>query len=103
MGKKSSIKSIVRIVANISIHKILIKYGNKPEPINHLTSEISTYRDTALLNAQEFNWNKEDKLEIEADSIKIFKKEISRRYPDVKFQMPDAERIIIQTIEEVIG
>ena len=102
MGKKSSIASLSRLIANIVIHKILVKHTNKPESISYLEHEIIEYRDVAITSAQEFNWNKEDLNKIESLSLKKFNKEMSKRYPDVKFPIKEAENIILETIDEII-
>lgn len=63
MGKNRVIKILGGIIGGMVAHKILLKYTNKPESVNHLQSEVSNYRDNALDIANEFNWNEEDKKE----------------------------------------
>ena len=48
MGKNRIIKILGNIIGNIAVHKILVKYTNKPESINHLSEEVATYRDNAI-------------------------------------------------------
>jgi len=48
MGKNRTIKILGNIMGNLVVHKILVKYTNKPESINHLKSEIEAYRDNSL-------------------------------------------------------
>ena len=103
MGKKSSIESLSKLIANVVIHKILVKHTNKPESINYLEHEIIEYRDVAITAAQEFNWNKEDLLIIKSSSLNKFKKEMIKRYPDVSYPLEEAEDIILETIKEVIN
>jgi len=101
MGKKSAINGLSKIIANITIHKILLKYTNKPESINHLYYEVIEYRDTAISKAEEFNWSRLDKENIKAKALKNFKKKITRKYKDVKFPIKEAIRLLNQTIEEI--
>ena len=72
MGKNRIIKILGNIIGNLVVHKILIKYTNKPESINYLNSEIVEYRDVAFSTASEFNLNKED---IDYIKSKSFRKE----------------------------
>ena len=100
MGKKSSISSLSKIIANITVHKVLLKYTNKPDSINHLNYEVVEYRDTATSRAEEFNWNKADKEKIKLNALKHFKRKMAGKYKDVKFPMEDAKRLLDETIKE---
>ena len=102
MGKKSTINSLSKIIANVTIHKILLKYTNKPESISHLHYEVTEYRDTAISRAGEFNWNKTDISQIKSKAFQIMKRQIKKRYPDVKFPLIEAKRILLEIINEVI-
>ena len=103
MGKKSAINSLSKIIANVIIHKILLKYTNKPESVSHLYYEVIEYRNTAISRADEFNWNRLDKEKIKSNALKHFKRKIAKRYGDVKFPIKEAIRILNQTIKEVLG
>lgn len=101
MGKNRIIKILGNIIGNIVVHKILVKYTNKPESIPHLSEEVGTYRDNALETAQEFNWNEKDKSRIKQEALKKFKKDMKRYYSDVKFPINEPEKLIDETIEEI--
>lgn len=101
MGKKSTISSLSKIISNVTMHKILLKYTNKPESASHLDYEVTEYRDTAISRADEFNWNISDKEKIRLDALKHLKKKMARKYEDVKFQMKDALKLLNQTMKEV--
>ena len=101
MGKKSAINSLSKIIANVTMHKVLLEYTNKPESVNHLSYEIIEYRDTAVSKADEFNWNISDKEKIRLSAMKHLKKKMARKYEDVKFQMKDALKLLNQTMREV--
>lgn len=101
MGKKSAIDSLSKIIANVVIHKILLKYTNKPESVNHLNYEVREYRDKAISRAEEFNWNELDKEEIKLNTLECFKRKMAGRYPDVEFPIEEAIRLLYQTMEEI--
>ncbi len=101
MGKKSAINSLSKIIANVTVHKILVKYTNKPESTNHLDYEIVEYRDMAISKADEFNWNSSDKEKIKSDALKHLKRKMANKYSDVKFPVKEAIKLLNQTIEEV--
>lgn len=102
MGKNKIIKSLGSVIGNIVVHRILIKYTNKPESVNYLRYEVQEYGDVAIEKAQEFNWNSQDKERIKFEALKKFKKEIEKYYKDVKFPMKEAEKLIEETIDEII-
>jgi len=101
MGKNRIIKILGNIIGNVVVHKILIKYTNKPESIHYLAEEIGTYRDNALEMAQEFNWSKEDEDKIKQETLKNFKNKI-KKYKDVKFPISEVNKLIDETIKECI-
>jgi len=103
MGKKSAVDSLSKILANLTMHKILLKYTNKPESANHLHHEVVEYRNTAILRAEEFNWNMSDKEKIKLNVLECFRRKMAEKYPDVKFPMKEAVKILNQTVEEVVG
>lgn len=101
MGKNRTIKSIGKIIGNMVVHKILVNKTNRPESLHHLQSEVNTYRDNVFGIAQEYNWNDSDKQEIFNESLKTFKIRI-QKYPDIKYTIKEAEKLIKETINEVI-
>jgi len=101
MGKKSSIRIISGLIAGMTAHKILLKYTNKPESINHLESEVDNYRDNLSSMLTEFNWNDKDKEEIKNESKRILKTKLKEsHFADVKFPANEPEKIIDETIIE---
>src|SRR3989344_4354478 len=101
MGKNKIIKTLGNVLGNVIVHKILIKYTNKPESVHYVTEEIGTYRDNALEIAQEFNWNSKDENKIKQEILKNFKKRI-KKYKDVKFPISEVNKLIDETIKECI-
>lgn len=102
MGKKSLIKSLGKVISNITAHEILFKYTNKPESINFIAGEISEYRDVASQFAAEFNWSPRDKTKIKELSLKEFKTKMSEKYPDVHFPTKEAENLVEKIVEEIL-
>src|SRR3989344_7666394 len=99
MGKNRIIKILGNIIGNVAVHKILVKYTNKPESVHYLSEEIGTYRDNALEIAQEFNWSEKDKNGIKDEALKNFSKRIEK-YKDVRFPISDANKFIDEAIKE---
>lgn len=102
MGKNRTIKILGNIIGNLVVHKILVKYTNKPESIHHLKSEIDAYRDNSLEIASEYNWSEKDKEKIKSISLKNFKRDTSNNYPDVKFPIQEVPKLIDETINEIL-
>ncbi|MCX6748401.1 MAG: hypothetical protein NT076_02250 [Candidatus Pacearchaeota archaeon] len=102
MEKNRIIKILGNIIGNVVVHKILVRYTNKPESVSHLTEEIGTYRDNALEIAQEFNWSEKDKIKIKQESSKNFDNRI-KKYPDVEFPKSEVSRLIDETSKECVG
>jgi len=100
MGKNSAIKSLSRVIGNVSFHKFLLEHSNKPESINHLKHEISEYSADALEKVQEFNWNDSDKIIIREKSLQRARN-ISKNYSDIIFNELEIESFINQTMEDV--
>lgn len=99
MGKTSVIKSLGRRVGNIVLHKLLVKYTHRSESRGHLQSEEIAYRDSAIKEAKEYNWNKEDYLKLKEIAIKFIKDKGTNKYPDVSFPLKEAETLVIEEVE----
>jgi hypothetical protein len=102
MGKNKTINSLGRIIGNIVVHRVVLKYGKKTESENHTSSEIVAYRDTAISIGMEFNWNNDDKVEIRKEVHNFFIKKMNEKYFHIKYSSKDAESIINETINECI-
>ncbi|MEK6824387.1 MAG: hypothetical protein AABX12_01880 [Nanoarchaeota archaeon] len=101
MGKNSALKTLGKIIGNVVLHKMLARYTNKPESMSHLLYEESEYRASAIKSAKEFNWNEEDKQDIKRVAIEFFKNKSIKKYPDVAFQLEEAESLVSQELEEM--
>lgn len=102
MGKNRTISSLGRILGNIVVHKIVLKYGKKTESENHTFSEIVAYRDTAIGIGAEFHWNDLDKVEIRKEVYNFFIKKMNEKYSHIKYPPKEANDVIDETIKECI-
>lgn len=103
MGKSRVIKIIGRIIAGLVAHKILEKYTNRKESLNHLRSEIDNYRNNLSEFINEFNWNSEDRQRIKEESLKDIILELKKpHFKDVKFPENEAERLIEETLIDLM-
>lgn len=104
MGKSRTIKIIAGLVAGMASHKILCKYTNKPESINHMQSEIDNYRVNISEEIIEFNWNEKDKEKIKEESRKILEKKLKEdHFNDVSFPKNQAKIFLDETLNEVFS
>jgi hypothetical protein len=103
MGKNRVIKIIGRLVAWMAAHKILIKYTNRKESLNHLRSEVDNYRDNLSEFINEFNWNDADKKEIKQEALKSIALEFKKpHFKDVRFPPEEPEKQIDETMKSVL-
>ena|SRR2546430_241301 len=100
MGKNKTIKTLGKRIGNIVLHKLLVKYTNKPESRGHLQSEEGVYRDQAIKDARKYNWNEKDKQALKILAIAFVKEKKDKKYPDVIFPLSEPERL---AEEEIIG
>ncbi len=104
MGKNRVIKIIGGLIAGMVAHKILEKYTNRKESLNHLRSEVDNYKSNLSEFINEFNWNSENKQKIKKESLKNLKKELNAPHlKDVKFPKEEVEKLIEETLKDIIG
>ncbi|PIN77141.1 hypothetical protein COV15_02945 [Candidatus Woesearchaeota archaeon CG10_big_fil_rev_8_21_14_0_10_34_12] len=103
MGKNRVMSSLGSKVGNLVAHKILTKHTNRLESISHSINEAEEYEVQAVETAKKFNWNDDEINEIKLIAKKEVKKIMERKYPDIKFPADEADNLISETIEEVIG
>ena len=85
MGKNSVIKTLGKRIGNVVLHRLLIEYTTRPESIHHLQSEEKTYRDQAVIDSREYNWNEGDKELLKEKSIEFINSIGTKKYPDLNF------------------
>ncbi len=102
MGKNDIIKSLSKVIANISLHKLIIAHTNRSESKHFLESEIIEYRSVAQIKSQEFNWNDVDRKRISEMSFKILKNMKEKKYQDIKFSDREAEKAVSGTIDDLL-
>lgn len=101
MGKNRVIHSIGKVIGNVVMHKLLLEHTNKPESKPHLANEIKEYSIDAFEKSQEFNWNETDKKEI-IQKAKERINALSKIYPDITFSKEDADKLILETMDEMM-
>ncbi|MEK6855764.1 MAG: hypothetical protein AABX66_01250 [Nanoarchaeota archaeon] len=98
MGKNSVIKTLGKRIGNVVLHKLLIKYTHRPESINHLQKEEVTYRDAAIKDAREYNWNEGDKQTMKIQAIRFIKDKKVNKYSDVDLPSDEIEKLVEEEI-----
>jgi len=102
MGKNRVIKIIGRLIAGMVAHKILEKYTNRKESLNHLRAEVESYRNNITDFIDEFNWNDSDKNVIKQEALKDIILEFKKpHFNDVKFPTNEAEKLIEETLRGI--
>lgn len=101
MGKDRAIKIIANLIAGMAAHRILFKYTNRPESINHIESEIENYRGTISDYLTEFNWNSYDKERIKREAKRNLRKELKEtHFKDVSFSSNEISKMLNETIQK---
>jgi len=103
MGKNRVIKTLVKFVSNLIKHKTISKHGERQNAKHFVDSEITAYRDSAIEEASEYNWNASEKESIKLQSIERAKIGLQRDYSDIKFTDSDLLFFADETIKEVLG
>ena len=104
MGKNRVIKIIGRLIAGMVAHKLLEKYTNREESLNHLRAEVGNYRNNLSEFINEFNWNESDKKKIKHEASKYIIIELKKpHFKDVKFPKAGINRLIEETLIDILG
>ena len=101
MGKNSALNSLGRRIGNVVLHKLLVEHTNRPESKNHLFSEEIEYRNSAIKEAKEYNWNSRDVEFIKKIAIKFIEEKRTKKYSDVDFSTNQADKLIIEEMENI--
>ena len=102
MGKNRTRESLIREIVNIIVHEILVKHTNKPESAHFLSSEIIEYRIQTEKTSEEYNWNSDDKEYVENKALKMIKKKLDSKYPDVNYLEKDTITKLKSLIKEMM-
>lgn len=101
MGKNRVIKIIGKLIAGMASHKILCKYTNKKESINHMESEIVNYRGELIDFISKWNWNENDKNLIKGEAKKKIKLELKKpHFKDVLFPKSEVDKFLNRSFRE---
>lgn len=98
MGKNRDRESLIKLIVNTIIHKIVKEHTNRPESVHFLNSEFIEYGNQSEKAAKKPNWNMGDKKYIEEDALKKIKERLSIKYPYVKYE----EQEVIKELKEMI-
>lgn len=101
MGKNRILKTLGKRIGNTVMHKLLVKYTNRPESVGHLESEEQAYRDSAIKEAKRYHWNMEDINLIKLEAIDFIKDRKDKKYPDVIFSSEEAKKLIEEEIVDL--
>ena len=102
MGKNRVIESLIRLIANVVVHEIILENTNRPESAHFLNSEVIEYRSQTGAVAREFNWNDEDREYVEREALKKIKDKLSIKYSDVKYSEQKLARKLKEMIKDVM-
>ena len=94
MGKNSVLKTLGKRIGNVVLHRLLVNHTNIPESKSHLQNEENEYRNEAIKDSREYNWNEEDKRLIKNMAIEFIKNKKEKRYNDVDFSLDEAKKLI---------
>ena len=104
MGKDRIIRLIANLIGKTAAHKILVKYTNMPNSINHISSEIDNYRAMLSEYLTQYNWNSYDRENIKKESEKSLAKELKQNhFEDVAFPSSEKSKILDETILNFFG
>lgn len=98
MGKNRVLRTLGKRIGNVVLHKLLVKYTNKPESKGHLQSEEVEYRSAALRDTQEYHWSEEEKQALKKQALVFVMSRRSAKYEDVAFLSGEAEKLIDEEI-----
>jgi len=102
MGKNRDRESLIKLLANTIVHKIVAEHTNRPESKHFLNSEVIEYSNQTEKMAKEHNWNDEDKNYIEKEALKIIKEKLSFKYSDISYNEHEASTKMKKLIDELL-
>jgi len=101
MGKNRILKTLGKRIGNVVLHKLLVKYTNRPESKGHLESEEIIYRDDAIKDSMKYNWNSDDKKLLKEIALEFIKNKKETKYNDVEFFLVEASEFVKKEIESL--
>ncbi|MBW2974841.1 hypothetical protein KY366_03920 [Candidatus Woesearchaeota archaeon] len=101
MGKRQSIKSLANSIALVSVHKILVKYTNKPESKKYLEDEVDIYSLEASEKSEEYSWKREELKNMELRAIRITRNKLINKYPDISLSDEEVRKFVIDSMQEL--
>jgi hypothetical protein len=101
MGKNRDIESLIRLIVNTVVHKIVIKHTNRPESKHFLASEIAEYRGQTENIVEQYNWNDKDKEYIKEKVLKKVGERLAFKYSDIKSLPHEVKKLVEEEIKSL--
>ena len=102
MGKNRDRESLIRLIVNTIVHKIVLKNTNKPESKHFLSAEIIEYKGQTEKMAEQHHWNENDKGYIREKTLKKIKEKMENKYSDVDFIIKEVKRLVDIEMDEIL-
>lgn len=102
MGKNRDRESLIGLLVNTVVHKIVVRHTNKSESKHFLTSEIIEYGNQTKKTAQQHTWNNKDKEYIKSKSLKKIEEKLTSKYSDVRFSEKEASDSLDTGLKEIL-
>ncbi len=101
MGKNRDRESLIRVIVNTVVHRIVLKNTNRPESKKSLNAEVIEYRGLTEKSVSSHSWNKDDIKYIKTKSLKKIKEKLDSKYSDISYNKKDPEEILQKEINEI--
>ena len=101
MGKNRDKESLIRLLANTIVHKIVLKHTNRPESKKFLSMEIIEYSGQTGKMAEQHTWNIGDKAYIIKKALKKIKEKLGSKYSDVSYNPKEVEILLDKELIEL--
>ncbi len=101
MGKNRDKKSLIRLLVNTVVHRIIFKNTNMPESRAFLESEIIEYSGQTEKTTKKHSWNEKDVEEIRSKALKKIKDKLDTKYSDVEYNPKEPEAFLDEEIGDL--
>ena len=101
MGKNRILGALGNRIGNVVVHKMLAKYTNRPESIEHLRKEEDEYRKGVVKESKKYHWNEKEKEELKYIAIKFFINRNVAKYKEILFPQKEVEDCIDEEIKKL--
>lgn len=102
MGKTRNRESLIRMIANTIVHRIVVRHTRRPESSHFLDAEIIEYHHQAQKAVREHHWNSEDKFVIEEKALRKIQEKLAGKYSDVEYTEQEVAQALKEFMQEVV-